>query len=203
MTTTSRNAEGPWHFDEFTIECSRSPRADLLASFWPVYLESFGPLRVLAAARQVLTEDEFAAELDDRRVWKYVAVDTEGKLAGVTTLTDDLATLPWISPEYFQHHYPDQYERGAVFYIGLSLVRPNVRHLPIFARMITCMTERIAAANGVVGYDVCSYNDEQRPLAQVTGRLLNRVAPFDLQAVDVQTYYVAEATGSEGFQNRD
>ena len=74
------NVEGPWDFGDFTVICTRQPRPELMASFWPVYEESFGPLRVLAAARQVLTREEFTEELEDPRIWKYIAFDAEGGL---------------------------------------------------------------------------------------------------------------------------
>lgn len=187
--------DGPWDHDDFTIVCSRHSRPDLKASFWELYQDSFGPLRVLAAARQVLTEDEFTAELEDPRIWKYVAVDSQGELAGLTTLTDDISTMPWISPEYFEHHYPDEWRRGAVFYGGISLVRPDMRRYPVFARMMTCLAQRVAAAQGVFAFDICGYNDQERSLARATEKILNRVADFQMQAVDIQTYYVARATG--------
>ena len=198
MSAIELNVEGPWNHDDFTIACTREPQPDLVADFWQLYEQSFGPLRILAAARQVLTEEEFAAELEDPRVWKYVALDGEGALAGLTTLSDDIATMTWISPEYFAHHYPDQWRRSAVFYSGLSLVRPDMRRLPIFAQMMTCLALRVAAARGVMGFDMCGYNDAERSLARVTDRLFNRVADFQVRNVDVQTYYVAQAMGSEG-----
>ena len=189
------NVEGPWDFGEVRILCSREPVPDLLASFWPVYEESFGPLRVRAAARQVLTEDEFAAELEDPRVWKYVALDANGALAGLATLTDDITTMPWISPEYYQHHYPDEWNRRALFYGGLFLVRPDMRRYPVTSRMGTCVAQRVAAARGMVAYDMCGFNTGDRFLDRAAAQILNSVADFEVHAVDVQTYYVAKVTG--------
>ena len=197
------NVDGPWDYGDFRIVCGRHPRPDLLASFWPVYEESFGPLRVLAAARQVLTEEEFAAELEDPRVWKYVALDADGQLAGLTTVADDISTMPWISPEYYRHHYPDEWKRKALFYSGVSLVRPDMRRYPVFSRMVTCLAQRVAAARGILAYDMCGYNVEDRSLARASEQILNRVAHFEVQAVDVQTYYVARATGKRSRKTRE
>lgn len=192
----SVDLEGPWDHGEFTIVCSRRPRPDLRAHFWSLYEQSFGPLRVRAAARQVLTEDEFAAELDNPRVWKYVALDTQGELAGLTTLTDDVSTMPWISPDYFAHRYPDEWSRQAVFYVGVTLVRPDMRRDHVFTMMAKHVGNRVAAARGVIGYDICGYNDQNRSLGRVTARILNRLADFEVRTVDVQTYYVARAIGT-------
>lgn len=194
-TSADRSLDGPWDHGEFTITCSRRPRPDLRSSLWSLYEESFGPLRVRAAARQVLSEEEFAAELDDPRFWKYVALDSRGELAGLTTLTDDITTIPWISPEYFEHHYPEEYRRGAVFYAGISLVRPDMRRYPVFAQMTTRLGQRVAAAHGVLAFDLCGYNDQDRSLGRATEQVLHG-ADFQVRAVDVQTYYVARPTGS-------
>ena len=190
--------EGPWDHGEFTIVCSRRPRPDLRAHFWSLYEQSFGPLRVRAAARQVLTEDEFAAELDNPRVWKYVALDTQGELAGLTTLTDDVSTMPWISPDYFAHRYPEETSRQAVFYVGVTLVRPDMRRDHVFTMMAKHVGNRVAAARGVLGYDICAYNDQDRSLGRVTARLLNRLSTFEVRPIDVQTYYVARAIAVPG-----
>jgi len=194
--TAGYHVDGPWDFGDIRIICSREPRPELMASFWPVYEESFGPLRIRAAARQVLTEEEFAAELEDTRVWKYVALDGEGRLAGLTTVADDISTMPWISPEYYQHHYPDEWSRRALFYSGISLVRPDMRRRPVFSHMGICVAQRVAAARGILAYDMCGYNSADRLLARASEQILNRVAPFEVQAVDVQTYYVAKAIGT-------
>ena len=191
------NVDGPWDFDTFTLVCSRRARPDLKATFWALYEESFGPLRTRAAARQVLTESEFEAELDDPTTWKYVALDSHGVPAGLATLTDQVSTMPWISPEYFAHRYPDEAKRSAVFYIGVLLVRPDMRGHAVFARTGNCMAERVTAAQGVAAFDFCGYNDHDLGLGSATAKILSRDNAFEVSAVDVQTYYVARATGRE------
>lgn len=195
MSHQKTGPDGPWNHGDFTLTCTRRPAPDLKDSFWSLYEESFGPLRVRAVARQVLTECEFAAELTNPRIWKYVARDPQGQLAGLTTLTDDLSTMPWVSPDYFEHRYPDEWSRSAVFYVGVTLVRPDMRRDRVWAMMATHVAQRVAAAGGVLGYDICGHNDQDRSLGRATAKLLPRVADFHVGAVDVQTYYVARATG--------
>lgn len=186
--------EGPWDYGTFTITCTRTPRPDLRDHFWAMYEQAFGPLRVLAVARQVLTEEEFSAELDNPRVWKYLALDSDGELAGLTTLSDDLSTMPWISPEYFEHHYPREWSRRAVFYVGVTLVRPDKRRDHIFTMMAEHVAQRVASVEGVLGYDLCGFNDRSRSL----GRVIEHIgAPHfeTVQPIDVQTYYAAQTHG--------
>jgi len=195
--------DGFWDHGEFTITCTRLPRPDLKDSFWSLYEESFGPLRVRAVARQVLTESEFAAELSNPRIWKYIARDAHGRPAGLTTVTDDVSTLPWISPEYFEHQYPEEWSRQAVFYVGVTLVRPDMRRDRVWAMMATYVAQRVAEAGGVLGYDICGHNDQDRFLGRATAKLLPRVAPFSVGVVDVQTYYVARLTETGAGATRD
>src|SRR3954469_18405846 len=82
--------------------------------FFKLYLDTFGELAFRAVARQVLHEHEFMEEMVDPRVEKYLAWNPEGEAVGMCTLTKHLETVPWISPDYFAHHYPEHTARGAV-----------------------------------------------------------------------------------------
>lgn len=188
--------DGPWQHAGLTVTCSREAPVEIVDQFWPLYEEAFGPLRILAAARHVLTFDEFSAEIADPRIWKYVAFDEDGQMVGLTLLTDDLTTVPWISPEYFEHHYPEQYARRAVFYMGFSLVKPSMRHTRVFAAMLNPTALRVASTRGVCAYDVCGHNDRTFAFGAGIERLLHRLAEVEVTAIDVQTYYAASFTGS-------
>ena len=102
----------------------------------------------------------------DPRVHKYVAWDAEDVAIGMTTLTTDLETVPWVSPTYFAHHYPEHTARGAVYYLGFTLVHPDHRGAHVFHAMLEAMCQTVIANQGVVGYDMCLANDEARPRRQ-------------------------------------
>ena len=118
----------------------------------------------------------------------------------LTGVTDDVSTMPWISPDYFEHRYPEEWSRQAVFYVGVTLVRPDMRRDHVFTMMAKHVGNRVAAARGVLGYDICAYNDQDRSLGRVTARLLNRLSTFEVRPIDVQTYYVARAIAVPGEQ---
>ena len=61
----------------------------------------------------------------------------------LTTLTDELATVPWISPQYYQRRFPDEYARQAVFYLGFSLVQPQARDKPVLFGMLHAIPGRV------------------------------------------------------------
>lgn len=187
--------EGPWTRGGITVTCIKDVTPDLIAQFWPLYEQAFGPLRILAAARHVLTHVEFSDEISDPRVWKYVAADADGQPIGLTTLTNDLTSVPWISPEYFAHHYPEQWSRQAVFYMGFSLVDPTLRHTRVFLSMLRPTSLRVASQRGVCAYDVCGYNDASFDFGAGIERLLHRLSEVHVAPIDVQTYYAATFTG--------
>lgn len=162
--------------------------------FWELYVVAFGPLRTRAAARQVLHEDEFFAEMVDPRVWKYVVHDPTGEAVGLTTLTKHLETVPWISPEYYQARYPQHFARQAVYYLGFTLVAKGARHLSSFSTMLDAVADRVAADRGVCGYDICAFNNEAMRFDVNIEAMLNRKRRVPVERLDSQTYYVADCS---------
>ena len=66
----------------------------------------------------------------------------------MTTLTSDLATVPWISPAYFAHHYPEHHARGAIYYLGFTLVHPDHQGAHVFHAMIEPMARLVIGQQG-------------------------------------------------------
>lgn len=160
-----------------------------IGTFYRLYLAAFEPLRTLAAARHVLTADEFAAEMRDPRIDKYVVWDDADEPVALTTLATDLAAVPWISPEHLTARYPEHAARNAIYYLGVTLVHPS-RGRGAFALTTDAVTGRLTADRAVCGYDVCAAND-----AGHVGRYLARLFQRDqvsLERLDVQTYYAAD-----------
>ena len=158
-------------------------------AFYELYCEAFGELRVQAVARQLLHRDEFLEEMHDPRVHKYVARDDEGEAIGLSTLTNHLETVPWISPDYFRHHYPEAFARGAVYYIGFTLVRPSHRRSRVFDTMVRRMGEVLCDARAVVGWDICASNDDGFAFGEHAARALGRAGQVTVRPIDRQTYY--------------
>ncbi|SDD08734.1 hypothetical protein [Auraticoccus monumenti] len=161
-------------------------------AFWDLYEAAFGPLRTRAAARQVLTREEFDAEMVDPRVTKHVARDADGTPVGVTTLTRDLSTVPWISPEYFAARFPEHAARDAIFYLGFTLVAPGLQGSTVFGDMISSCLVEFTAARGICGYDVCAYNDEVLRMDTMIRRTMAARTTVRHHRLDAQTYYCVE-----------
>lgn len=162
--------------------------------YYQLYRETFGPLQSKAAARQVLHEGEFLEEMVDPRVNKYVAWDEGGQAIGMSTLTSDLATVPWISPDYFAHHYPDHHARGAVYYLGFALVSAARQGGRVFATLMLRMIEQIGSERAVVGWDMCMFNEEAG-LPDIEGLLRDYLPHVQVNLIDRQTYSAAIFNG--------
>jgi hypothetical protein len=153
-------------------------------------------------ARQLLHESEFLEEMIDGRVHKYVAWDDDDQVIGMTTFTSDLSTVPWISPGYFAHHYPEHHARGAIYYLGFTLVHPDARGAHVFHAMIEPMARLVTAEKAVVAWDMCMANDEHG-LGGSAARLLNSLADVTIVPIDRQTYYAATFHGPRKDQTAD
>lgn len=161
--------------------------------FYRLYAKAFGPMRVRAAARHMLTGEEFAEEMADKRVEKYVVSDAAGEPMALMTFTGDLSAVPWISPQFYAARYPEETARGAVFYMGYLLVDRSRATPELFTELIQRLVDRMTAIQGVCVFDVCAYNDS-RSVGRMADRLQSTGAA-EVEVLDVQTYYAASFAG--------
>jgi hypothetical protein len=159
----------------------------LVPAFYEMYAAAFDPVRTRAAARHLLTAREFAEEMADKRIEKYVVWDDSGEPLALTTFTNDLAAVAWISPDFYTARYPEHHARGTLFYLGYTLVRPRRATHRVFKVMMDRIIERLTEARAVCVFDVSAYND-----SRAVGRLVASLPAgrrAQVEAVDVQTYY--------------
>ncbi|MGZ4445934.1 MAG: hypothetical protein ACXVWZ_10395 [Nocardioides sp.] len=181
------------HGVRITVEKEVGP--ETAARYHALYRDTFGDLETRAVARQLLHEDEFHAEMADSRVHKYVAWDADGEAVGLSTLTNELATVPWISPAYFAHHYPEHSARGAVYYLGFTLVHRDRRRSQVFRAMVESILDVLVADRAVCAWDVCLYNEEVLGLEANIERVIHRVADVEVVPIDRQTYFAGTFSG--------
>lgn len=165
--------------------------ADDAERFYALYQAAFGPLRFLGAARQVLHRDEFFHEMQDARVAKYVAWSAEGRPIGLTAVSADLTTVPWISPEFFAAKFPDHAARNAIYYVHFMLAHPDQRRSGSFDAMFAAVTDLFLAERAVTLYDICAYNNVAHNFAENLRLRLEAIGSVVVEAADTQTYYSA------------
>ncbi|MEI4273552.1 hypothetical protein TEK04_17660 [Klenkia sp. LSe6-5] len=177
------------------VERLQTVPAELVDGFYALYADAFEPLRVLAAARHVLSPVEFAEEMADERIDKYVAFDDDGTAVGLTTFTGDLSSVPWIEPAYFAARHPEHAARDAIFYLGFTLTDPRAQRGRVFRATLQPIIDRMVAARGVVAFDICAHNDTVRHLSRGIERSMSAACEISMQPQDVQTYYSVECHG--------
>lgn len=158
--------------------------------FYELYEQAFGPLRTKAAARQVLHPDEFREEMVDPRVLKFVSWSDDGEPLGMSTLTNCLDTVPWISADYYRTQYPDHAARDAIYYLGFTLVRNDVGPTTAFRDAVEVLITKMADEQAIMCLDICGHHTD-KGFAEVLERMAHAVAPTKVEVMDTQTYFVA------------
>jgi hypothetical protein len=185
-----------------------SAGGDVVAEFWPVqadrvigparteqlyevYLESFGILRSTAAARHVLTPEEFRDEMEDPRIIKYSVWRSATEPIALATVTTDLEAVTWVSPEFFVTRHPERAARKAIYYLGFAMVAPQRGQFRLLERVVRELVADCVADRGVLAYDVCAFNEVTIRFGRRAEAILRRVAPVRVGVADTQTYYEA------------
>lgn len=176
-------SRGPWHFTR-----QSSMDDDHIDSFYALYSLAFDPLKKRSVARQVLTRQEFRDQMLDERVEKYVAWSETGEPLGLTTFTNALDSVPWVSPDYFAEHYPEHWARNAVYYLGFTLAHPSQRHLRFVETIITVGMQQAITEHAVIAYDVCAFNNQALRFNGRIADLLENVPTAHLELIDTQLY---------------
>ena len=157
--------------------------------FLAIYRSAFRPLERLAPARQSLTDDEFAMEMVDERVLKFIAFDKEGQAVGLGTMATELSAVPWISPAYYEARFPDYFARGAIYYFGSLLVRAERQGGPWATVLLTEMSKRVLADAAIAAFDCCAYNVNVLRLPELIATVGHRLGRVETMELDPQQYF--------------
>jgi hypothetical protein len=176
-----------------TIKILDALHDSLLEDAWTLYRDAFQELNALAVQRHLMYRHEFDEVMHDRRVHKYLCLDDDGALCGLSTYTNDLDAVPLISPAYFERRWPTHYAQRRIWYVGFVAVHRNGRAMNAFVELVEAMQLVAAPRNGIVGLDVCRYNDEARRLSRATNLLVRRItSTVRMERADEQSYWLYE-----------
>lgn len=144
---------------------------------WDLYESAFQDLRSQAVQRHLMNDAEFKELMLDARVTKYVVRDpATGRPAALATLTNDLAAVPLVSPEYFARHWPELYAQGRVWYVGFVAVEPEYQGSPAMGHLIERLCADVSAAEGMFVLDICEHRS-RRLLAAGIERIAGQHLP--------------------------
>jgi len=181
---------------EIVVTVEQSLQEATARAFYDLYVQSFGDMVTKAAARHLLHEEEFMEEMQDPRIDKYLLSVDAGAPVAMCTLTRHLEAVPWISPQYYRHHYPEFAADNRIFYLGYVLVAPEHRRGRVFLELGKQLTQAIVDARGMCAYDICRHNNDQLGIADAIVHLAGEVADFAISEIDTQTYYAAVPQGA-------
>ncbi|MFY1632689.1 hypothetical protein ACN27F_05250 [Solwaraspora sp. WMMB335] len=176
------------------IEVETVIPAELSDPTWRLYTEAFDELRTTAVQRHVMHRDEFDEVLRDQRVLKYLGHDPERahQLAALATFTNELDTMPLISPDYFAHRWPQLYAEKRIWYIGFFAIHPDCRGSGIFELVIADMWQRVQASDGIAALDICRRNDRIGLARAIHQTLTSLTEGASASRMDEQTYWLYE-----------
>ena len=164
---------------------------DFLEPAWRLYDDAFRELNALAVQRHLMYRSEFDEVMRDARVQKYLCLDDDGTLVGLSTYTNNLSAMPLIAPEYFQRRWPDLFQQHKIWYCGFVAVLPGGREKRAFADLVEAMYLVAANQNGIIGLDFCGFNDERRNMSRVIRLMLNRLSGgVKAECMDQQSYWL-------------
>lgn len=177
-----------------TVSAETQVSEETAIALYQLYRTAFAHLEQAAAARHLLHEDEFMEELADQRVLKYVAWDAGGAPIGLCTVTDALDAVPWISPGFYAHRFPEHHARGAIHYVGVMMVHPSARGAGAFREIVRQIAERAGAIGAVLAWDLCEAN-QSAGLHRLFSTVLMSMVDADVTELDRQIYYGAVVDG--------
>lgn len=158
----------------YTIDSGSQVCGDQAELAWKLYDEAFTALNAFAIQRHLMTRPEFDDVMADRRIDKFVAYDDAGALIGLAPYTNWLDAWPLISPAYFERRWPDLYAEQRIWYCGFVAVAPG--HPGAYLTLIEALYRTAEADGGVIGLDVCRFNDEAHHMRRSIGLALHRIS---------------------------
>ncbi|WP_436530021.1 hypothetical protein [Actinoplanes sp. HUAS TT8] len=166
---------------------------ELLDRAWGFYRDTFAELAVLAVNRHVLHQHEFDELMGDARAEKYVALDPDGDVVGLAAMTTELSAVSLISPEYFEHHWPELYAQHRIFYVLFVGAARGSRGAGVFVELLRALYQPIGAVNGKVFVDICTYNEDRHQMPRLIGVILSRVSGKAVPTrLDAQSFWLYE-----------
>jgi hypothetical protein len=174
-----------------TVKIVDEIHESLVEDAWQLYHEAFRELNAFAVQRHLMHRWEFDEVMLDRRVQKYLCLDDDGALCGLSTYTNDLDAVPLISPRYFERRWPRHYAERRIWYVGFVAVRAGAP-VTTFSRLITAMHET-STRDAITALDVCAHTDAVRHLPRSVRALLHRISGnVRMERLDEQSYWLYE-----------
>ena len=110
-------------------------------------------------------------------------------------MSPNLATVPWISPQYFQARFPDHMARRTrCSTSGACWSREPERAGPWAVLVLEEAVRRVTEAGGVAIFDCCAHNVD-RKLPELIARVARRICVLETAELEPQRYFAYTTHG--------
>ncbi len=186
-TIGERHAASP----ELSVTLESVVTGEDAEKLWNTYHVNFAPLGELAMLQHVFSREEILDELANPKITKIVGwAGTEP--AGLGMVTNDLESVPQISPDFLRARYPDHAADDRIYYGILVAVSHRQRGLTLFNRIYTELWQVAAKAGGILAFDICQFNRDAFDTDSLVGRIASSFPDGTVSIADQQTWYIAE-----------
>jgi hypothetical protein len=167
---------------------------DQIDAAWTLYHTCMAPLRIFTPQEHLMTFDSFKKMMLDESITKGLVLDEVGGLVAFGTHATDLTAVPLICTEFYQHWWPDEYDRGAIFYV-LFIVSGGVhRAYRAYVEHIFSLAKPV---RGLVAVDVSDYNEEEHHFVDAIAVTTRRLSHGRSRhyPIGYQGYWMYDPTG--------
>lgn len=180
--------------DRYLLKLLTTLPDDLIEETWILYHTCMAPLEVQSAQVQVMTKDDFTAMMLDERFVKGLVID-DGGVSAMGVYTTDLTSMPGlVSWKFYRHHWQDEYDRAAIFYVVFIASAGQHRAYRMFVEHVFSLAN---PARGLVAMDVCNFNEEEHffieAIARTTRVLSHRASRH--YRISYQGFWMFDVTG--------
>jgi ribosomal protein S18 acetylase RimI-like enzyme len=170
--------------------------AHLSEPSWALYQAAFDRLRIRAAQRHLMLRHEFDAVMADPRLKKLLVFDDASRgqnPVAMSAVTDDLDSVPLISPEYYAHRWPLEYAQRRIWYVVFLAVSSDYQGTGAATLLVGEVTRHLRKTGGVIAADFCTYNENTMKLPTLFLRMARTYSSGgSLERLDSQSYWACE-----------
>ena len=127
--------------------------------WWEMYDDEFSVSNKMSPCRQSFYKDEFMEVVDSPDMAKMAYIK-DNIIATVCLLSSNLSHFPWLSKDYFEAHYNDDFQNNNILYFISLLTKNEFRRQNFASETINFMTEllKLDESEPIILFD-CTKNN--------------------------------------------
>lgn len=163
----------------------------------------FAPLDDLAIQPQSVPDDLFLELLAHPDALEFIGWTDDGRPDGLMITTNNLDLVPWINPRFLRARYPEQAEKGLVYYVPCLQVHPRSQDGPLIKGIIESFSHFLGQRLGVLAFDSCQWDIDNLGIPEFVAKWADRIVKSANAEIDAQRYYAYAAEELREIDLRD